>query len=130
MDRQRLEGWVEELRQAWESGDPRQAGALFSENAVYHSHPFRLPLRGRQAIEDYWADATADQANVRVAMGRPMLDGNRAAVEWWTVMVERGIQTTDAGVLILDFEDGRCRRLREYWNLLEGVLDPGPGWGS
>ncbi|HUO46209.1 MAG TPA: nuclear transport factor 2 family protein [Acidimicrobiia bacterium] len=130
MDRQRLESWVEDLRQAWESGDPGQAGSLFTEDAIYHSHPFRPPLEGREAIEAYWANATADQANLQVTMGRPLLDGNRAAVEWWTVMVERGTQTTDAGALILEFHGGRCSRLREYWNLLEGTVGPSPGWGS
>ena len=129
MDRSRMDSWVEELRLAWEQGDPARAGALFTVDANYHSHPFHPPLVGRTAIEAYWEKATSTQSDVRVQMGTPVLEGDRAVVEWWTVMTDSGVQTTDAGALVLEFDGDYCSNLREYWNMTEGHRDSPEGWG-
>lgn len=130
VNRSHLKTWVEELREAWEQADSHRAGALFTVDAAYHSHPLQPPLVGREAIEGYWQKATATQANVRVRMGEPLLDGDRAVVEWWAVMTEAGVDTTDAGALVLEFSGEYCRRLREYWNVAEGFVEPPEGWGQ
>jgi uncharacterized protein (TIGR02246 family) len=129
MDRSQMDSWVEELRLAWEQADPTRAAALFTVDARYHSHPFHPPLIGRAAIENYWTKATSTQTEVRVLMGKPVLDDDRAVVEWWTVMVDGGSETTDTGALVLEFEDKLCANLREYWNMAEGKLEPPEGWG-
>jgi hypothetical protein len=64
-------------------------------------------------------------------MGRPFVDGDRVAVEWWTTMIDEGEEVTLPGCLLLHFgPDGRCVDLREYWNLEPGLHEPFPGWGS
>ena len=64
-------------------------------------------------------------------MGTPFVAGDLVAVEWWTTMVDDGVQITLPGCLLLRFApDGRCRTLREYWNLEPGLHDPHPGWGE
>jgi len=130
MNRRQLDTWVEELRLAWEQADPARAAALFTHDAKYHSHPFRRPLIGTSAIEDYWKQATSNQTDVLVRMGKPLLDGNRAVVEWWTVMEEEGMGTTDAGALILEFVGDRCANLREYWNMVDDKVEPAKEWGQ
>lgn len=130
MNRSQLDIWIEELRQAWERADPPRAAALFTDDAVYHSHPLRAPLVGPTAIEDYWKQATSTQTDVEVRMGRPLLDGSRAVVEWWTLMTEDQRRTTDTGALVLEFEGDRCRNLREYWNTEDEWIEPPPGWGQ
>jgi uncharacterized protein (TIGR02246 family) len=78
-----VEAWLERYRRAWEEGDADAAAALFTEDAVYRSSPFREPHVGRAAIRDYWANATGTQCGTRVLIGRPVIDGDRVAVEWW-----------------------------------------------
>jgi hypothetical protein len=129
MDRSRLDSWVEELRLAWEQADPPRAAALFTADAKYHSHPLQPPLIGNAAIEAYWEKATSTQSDVRVQMGNPLLDGDKAVVEWWTVMTDGGAETTDAGALVLEFDGERCANLREYWNMTEGKIQSPEGWG-
>ena len=129
MDRSRMGFWVEELRLAWEQGDPARAAALFTLDAKYHSHPFHPPVVGRTAIEAYWEKATSTQSDVRVQMGKPLLDGDRAVLEWWAVMTDGGAETTDAGALVLEFDGEHCANLREYWNITEGILASPEGWG-
>lgn len=121
--------WLEMLGRAWRDRNPQAAADLFTVNAVYRSHPFGPPLQGRTAIAEYWARATESQSDIEVAFGEPVVDGERVAVEWWSVMDEGGHRTTDAGGLFLTFENGLCGELREYWNLSEEVVAIPKGWG-
>jgi ketosteroid isomerase-like protein len=130
MERGRVEGWVEAYRRAWEQADTPAAVALFTTDASYRSHPLRPAHAGHDGIAAYWSEVTADQRDPRVRFGDPIVDGDRVAVEWWTTMLAGGDPITLAGCLVLAFAaDGRCRDLRECWNLAEGLRDPSPGWG-
>jgi uncharacterized protein (TIGR02246 family) len=130
MDVAMAQEWIALMRRAWRDRDPRSAAELFTEDAVYRSEPFRTPLHGRTAITEYWKSATSNQAAIEVTFGDPVVDGDRVAVEWWSVTNENGRPTTDAGGLFLRFEDGRCAELREYWNLADGAIAVPPGWGK
>jgi hypothetical protein len=121
--------WLERLSSAWRDRDPEAVGDLFTSGAIYHSHPFQAPLRGRAEITQYWASATSSPAEIEVTFGNPLVDGDRMAVEWWSVIDEGGRPTTDAGGLFLTFVDGRCSTLREYWNLTDDVRSAPEGWG-
>lgn len=127
-----VEEWAQRYARAWEEADDRAAGALFTEDATYRSDPFREPHRGRDAIRAYWREVTASQSNVVVSVGRPVVAGSRAVVEWWTQMDNDGTPVTLPGALILDFdESGECQALREYFNLELGTrMRPPAGWGA
>jgi SnoaL-like domain len=130
MDRERLDDWLEGYRRAWEEADTQGVLELFAADARYRSHPLRPVHAGHEGIAAYWARATADQADVRVRFGDPVVDGDRVAVEWWTTMGAGGDPVTLVGCLFLAFAGhGRCRDLREYWNLADGLVDPPPDWG-
>lgn len=125
-----IESWVEALRSAWEQRDPTRIGALFTEEAAYQPQPFGKSLHGREAIIAYWSEELGTQEQIEVTMGRPLVDGDRVAVEWWAVLTSQRRQTTDCGALLLEFEDERCSRLWEYWMLGEGRIEPAEGWGG
>jgi hypothetical protein len=128
----RVDEWAERYARAWEEADDEAACALFTENATYRSAPFQQPHRGRDAIRAYWREVTSSQSNVSVAVGRPVIAGRRAVVEWWTQMESDGTPVTLPGALILDFDEaGLCEALREYWNLEVGArMPPHEGWGD
>jgi hypothetical protein len=66
-----------------------------------------------------------------VRMGRPFVDGDRVAVEFWTNMKVAGDDVTLPGCLLLQMaDDGRCERLREYWHYQPGSFDPPTEWGG
>jgi hypothetical protein len=130
MDRQRVDAWLEGYRRAWEQADTPAVLGLFTTDASYRSHPLRPAHTGLDGVAAYWARATADQQDVRVRFGDPIVDGDRAAVEWWAVMGAGGDPTTLAGCLILTFAaGGRCRELRECWHMAEEILAPPADWG-
>ena len=54
MDVKQLQGWIDRYVDAWRSNDAGAVGALFAEEAVYYTHPFRTPWRGRDEIVRNW----------------------------------------------------------------------------
>jgi ketosteroid isomerase-like protein len=130
MDRQRVDAWLDGYRRAWEQADTPAVLGLFTTDASYRSHPLRPAHTGHGGVAAYWARATADQQDVRVRFGDPIVDGDRGAVEWWARMRAGGDPGTLAGCLLLTFAaDGRCRELRECWHMAEEILDPPADWG-
>ena len=136
--RDRVRAWLEAYSRAWRERDSAAAAALFTEDALYASSPFRPPHRSRAGIRSYWRDAVGPQTGIDVRFGEPVVEGSRVAVEWWTTAEEPGWgpareepAVTLAGCMILRFgSDGRCEELRESWNVEFGKrLDPPPGWG-
>lgn len=123
--------WLERYRAAWEEADPDAAAALFSEDAVYRSSPFREPHLGREGVREYWARATASQSDTTVRLGRPISEDGRTAVEWWATMRDEEGEITLPGILFVRFAgDGLCEELREAWMVAEERLEPHPGWGT
>ncbi len=127
-----LAEWIERYRRAWEEANEEAVVELFTDEAVYRSHPFREPNVGRGAIRSYWRGATVHQSDVVVRFGAPIAEGPRVAVEWWTTMEDAdGGPITLPGCLLLRFApDGRCEELREYWHLEHGTHEAHPGWGE
>ena len=123
--------WIDGYRAAWETRDPDAAAALFTEDASYRDTPYSEPPLGRDGVRDYWAGVTATQEDVAFLSGTPVVEGDRAAVEWWVTMLNGGAEVTLAGEFLLRFdENGLCRELREYWHYSEGRLAPPEGWGA
>jgi len=126
------EQWIERYGRAWETGDADEIVDLFTPDASYRSSVFREPYLGRDAIRAYWQRGAGAQREVAVVMGRPVVAGDRVAVEWWTTMIDPDEgELTLPGCLLLRFApDGRCQDLWEYWQTRPGRQDPPAGWGS
>jgi uncharacterized protein (TIGR02246 family) len=126
-----VEEWVEAYARAWREKDADAVLDLFTDDAEYRSSPFREPHVGSDGIRAYWEGATSTQESVDVRVGKPFAAGHLVVVEWWTTMVDDGDEITLPGCLLLRFaEDGRCRTLREYWNVEAGLREPHAGWGA
>lgn len=82
MDEEMFASWLEAYKRAWENRDPAAATELFSENATYQETPFDEPARGREAIFEYWARATAGQQGVRFGHEVLMAAGDVGVARW------------------------------------------------
>src|SRR4051794_8233608 len=54
MDAAQLSTWMEGYVRAWNSNDPADIRALFSDDAEYLTEPYATPWRGREAILQGW----------------------------------------------------------------------------
>jgi uncharacterized protein (TIGR02246 family) len=125
-----FERWLEEYGRAWHERDADGVVELFTEDAVYRSHPLREPHVGRDGIREYWRGATDGQEELDLRFGTPVVADDRVAVEWWAQMIAHGEERTLPGILYLRFTaDGRCFELRETWHWEPGRTPPYDGWG-
>jgi ketosteroid isomerase-like protein len=130
--------WMKGYLNAWETRDADAVVKLFTPNGVYQSLPGdpTQTFVGRAAIHKYWFDVTRPQSQITGIQGRPIVDGNRAAVEIWVKFVDPVYnpdgdhKITLLETNVLTFASGRLvSKNVEYWNILTGWHSPPPGWG-
>jgi hypothetical protein len=98
---------------------------LYAVDATFYSHPFRE----RQRPEEYVEWAFSDQDTAECRFGEPLVDGARAAVDWWAVVTAGdGAEQSLAGTSLLRFdEDGLVVEQRDAWGETPGRRDL-PEW--
>ena len=123
--------WADAWTRAWTTHDEKPLGAVYADDSVFRSHPFREPRNGREGVLEYARWAFADEDSAEVWFGEPVVAGDCATVEYWAVVVEKGREQTIAGVSLLRFDaEGRVREQRDYWAIEEGRHAPPPGWAD
>jgi len=122
--------WIRNYTKAWLKKDTKAITSLFTEDATYHSHPFRPVTQGRKSILDYTLGALDVGQVYEVRFGKPVAEGSRAAVEYWTTMREKVEDVTLAGCVMLRFaKSGLCKELHDYWVLQTGRQQVPLNWG-
>jgi uncharacterized protein (TIGR02246 family) len=122
--------WAATWTAAWQAHDVEAVVALYAEDCVHRSTPFRPPHRGRQAVRDYVTQAFADEQRIGdVRFGTPVVQGDRACVEYWARFLDQqGAAMTLAGCAMARFDpDGLITEARDYWHLQEGHQPPPEG---
>jgi len=122
--------WIRNYTKAWLKKDTKAITSLFTEDATYHSHPFRPVTQGRKSILDYTLGALDVGQVYEVRFGKPVVEGSRAAVEYWTTMREKAEDVMLAGCVMLRFaKSGLCKELHDYWVLQTGRQQVPLNWG-
>jgi len=119
--------WIREYERAWRDGDGEAIAQLYAADCPYRSHPFRELENAR----DYARRVVGAESEIEPRFGEPIIEGDRASVEWWASLVEDGREVTLAGFCWLRFgADGLVADSRDYWAEAEGRRAPPEGWGS
>lgn len=107
--------WRETWERGWRAHEPAAIVALYADGAYFRSHPFRDP----QAPRDYIEPTLAEEASAECEFGEPIVDGDRAAVEWRAeTKLKDGGEEKLAGVSLLRFDaDGLVVEQRDFWAL-------------
>jgi ketosteroid isomerase-like protein len=126
-----VRAWIEGWSRAWAAADADAVAALYAEDAVYRTHPFREAHRGPAGARAYARDSFASETLVACRFGEPVVAHSRAAVEYWaTLITGDGEDVTIAGLSFVRFDpDGRCTEHRDYWAITPGHREPPTGWG-
>lgn len=122
--------WAETWKRAWEAQDTDAVVALYHPEALLSTQPFRVAYLRRAGVREYVSQAFAEEEAVRAWVGSPIVEGDRAAIEWWATLLENGVETTLAGTSVLRFgNDGLVIEQRDTWNQLNGRREPPDNWG-
>jgi hypothetical protein len=104
--------WMAGYRKAWESNNPADITAIFTDEAVYYFEPFTAPARGRDAIIADWLkrqDAPGSTAFTWQLIG---MTDEAAFVQGETVYPDA--KYSNLWVIRLA-SDGRATEFTEWW---------------
>jgi hypothetical protein len=123
-----VRAWIEAWQEGWPVEDVDRIASRYQPDAPYRSHPFREPTTARE----YVPLAFTEETLVRCWFGEPVVDGRRAAVEYWAILRSPdGSDITIAGHSHLRFdEDGLVAEHRDYWDQIGDTAEPPAGWGA
>ncbi len=133
LDAGRVQKWLDAYVSAWKSYEPREIGALFSEDAIYHRAPASRSEQGRDAIVAFWVDEEKplDTPGLYHARYHPLLvDGNLAVTYGRTeFFTEDGsLVRSYHNVFLLRFDaEGLCSEFHESYTLPPGRERREPG---
>jgi hypothetical protein len=120
--------WADAWERCWRALDAELLQPVYTPDAVHRSHPFREP--GNPIEYARWA-LGEEEGEPEVWVGDPIVAGDRAAIEWWAVVIENGKLISLAGTSIIRFnEDGRAVEQNDYWGEADGRTPPWKGWGQ
>ena len=110
--------WRDTWVRAWPAKDVEAIAALYAPEADFRSHPFREPEDASEYVRRVFGE---EEREAECRFGEPLVDADRAAVEYRAVLVYEGKETTLAGTTLLRFRaDGLVVEHRDYWALEEG----------
>jgi ketosteroid isomerase-like protein len=109
---ERVTAWINRYVRAWNSNDPADIGALFTEDAEYFPTPFRQPWRGREQIIDGWLDRKDEPGEAGFDWHPLVATDDVAIIQGTTTYPDETY--SNLWVMRLD-DDGRCRQFTEWW---------------
>jgi uncharacterized protein (TIGR02246 family) len=109
--------WVDAWTAGWSAHDPERIAAVYADDCVFLSHPFREALQGKAGAREYALQAFADEESADFAFGEPIVGENgRAAVEYTAEIIAAGARSSLRGVTVLRFDErGQVVEHRDYW---------------
>ena len=120
-DTETVRAWVGRYVSAWESNEPEEISALFTDDAEYYPEPFRQPWRGHREIVENWL-ARMDEPGDASFAGQPLsITDEVAVIQGKTVYADRTY--SNLWVIRLD-ASGRAREFTEWY--MDHTLNSAP----
>ena len=119
MTLQAFDDWLDAYGRAWESRNAQASADLYAEDGTYQVTPFLEPMRGKQAILEYWTHVAQTQQNIQFGYEILGVTPEHGIAHWWSsfVIVPPGLPTKLDGIFLISLdENGRCHSLREWWH--------------
>ncbi|MCU1406624.1 MAG: hypothetical protein JWQ43_2927 [Glaciihabitans sp.] len=109
-----LTTWIAHYRRAWESNEPADITALFTEDAEYRTEPYSEPWRGHNEIVDGWLEARDEPGEATFTWSPIVSTPELGIAEGITAYVAS--ETTYSNLWVVRFApDGRATHFTEWW---------------
>ena len=119
IDKTSVTTWLQAYVQAWKSYDEKAIGELFSEDAIYSYHPYHKPIRGREAIVEFWIENRDPQGTYDAHYELIVMERDRAVTHGKSFYYEADGKTPKTefdNIFVLRFdEQGRCAEYSEWY---------------
>jgi ketosteroid isomerase-like protein len=111
---------IESYGKAWVDRDPDIIPQIFTADAVYTEWAFDKPYKGHKEIMDYWKrKVVGEQSDITFKLLDFFIDKERDIVvaEYETRFYINNSKKKNhmIEVGVMQFHNGKIRRLREYW---------------
>lgn len=117
-DRAAIESWLSAYRHAWETDDPDDVAALFTEDATYSPWPFSKSWEGRDTIVAKWIERGDSKNPWRFESEVLAVDGDTSVIKGLTTYPAHDEEAEDAysNIWVVQLApDGRARSFAEWW---------------
>ena len=105
--------WIDGYLRAWESNDPDDIRALFTDDAEYRTEPWKAPVAGSDAIVADWLERRDEPGSFTFEWDVLAVDGPLAFVQGVT-RYSSGTDYSNLWVIALG-DDGRAPAFTEWW---------------
>ncbi|MGW0821696.1 nuclear transport factor 2 family protein [Streptomyces sp. NPDC002845] len=118
--------FVRVWERAWAAHDVDAILALYADDCVHRSMPFREPHRGRDELAAYLRWSFTDERALDVRFSPPVIGQDGLAVAEFRVLgEENGEPSTLAGCVLVRFDtEGLAVEARDYWHTAQGHREP------
>jgi len=108
---------LDQFADGWTKGEPGRMADAFLPDGVFQPGSFETPLKGRQAILDYWRDVPLAQSEVSCRYGEIFVAGPWCSTEFRCTYVRRrtGEGVDVQGALFCETRDGKIAEMRMHW---------------
>lgn len=120
MDIAQVQQWVAGYVKAWNSNESDDITALFTEEALYYTEPFRDPWVGHDEIVSGWLEAKDEPGETAFTYDVLVMDGDLAIVKGVTRYREPPRAYSNLWEIRLT-DDGRCREFVEWYMKHDGT---------
>jgi uncharacterized protein (TIGR02246 family) len=117
-DRSAIESWLSAYRRAWETDDPDDVAALFTEDATYSPWPFSKSWEGRDTIVAKWIERGDSKNPWRFDSEVLAVEGDTGVIKGLTTYPAHDDEPEDAysNIWVVQLApDGRARSFAEWW---------------
>ena len=122
--------WGDTWQRAWPKGEVDAVSALYHPDVRYAVEPFREVIRGASDLRRYFIEVFGEESDLTAWFGEPIVEGERASIEWSATLLENGEPTSIVGTSSLHFDaTGLVIEQRDTWNQTTGHTPPSEGWG-
>ena len=122
--------WADTWQREWPNAAVDALWALYHPDVQYAVEPFRDVIHGAPDLRRYFADVFAEETDLTAWIGAPIVEGQRASIEWWATLLENGEPVSIVGTSTLRFDAaGLVVEQRDTWNQSSGRTPPPEGWG-
>jgi len=114
-----LSDWLQRYFHAWDSNDPAEVSALFSEEAIYYYGPLKDPARNRETIVKNWVADPEGQKDVSYNFEALATNGDIGIAHWHVAYKSKSQEMKRIqldGILVLRFNASlECVEHREWY---------------